>query len=71
LPKITIKPRAGFIVRDPTSKQALPPEGKAVVVTSYWARRLASGDVVEVKPAAPKPKSTARGEAVWTKGDDS
>ncbi len=33
------------IVRDPVSRKALPPEGREVPESTYWVRRLASGDV--------------------------
>jgi hypothetical protein len=54
-----VKPaREGLIVLEPSTKQALPPEGKEVPRTTYWLRRLRSGDVVEVPAKAAKPTST-------------
>lgn len=48
-----VKPREGVKVRDPVSKLHIPEAGIEVPNTdTYWARRLADGDVVEVKPAA-------------------
>jgi hypothetical protein len=54
-----VKPAPGRLVRDPRSKQRVPETGIEVADTdTFWARRLADGDVVEVKssaaPAAPK-----------------
>ena len=50
-----IKPARGLKVRDPISKLPIPEAGVDVSETdTFWARRLADGDVVEVKaPAAP------------------
>jgi hypothetical protein len=47
-----IKPAPGIKVRDPNSKLHIPETGVEVSATdTYWARRLADGDVVEVKAA--------------------
>lgn len=46
-----VKPaRPGLKVRDPKTKRHIPAAGKHVPVTSYWVRRLAAGDVVEIFP---------------------
>lgn len=45
-----VRAAEGRRVRDPHSKQVLAPEGESKPQTSYWLRRLADGDVVEVKP---------------------
>ena len=49
-----VKPKQGLLVRDPDTKQPLPPEGAEVQDTQHWRRRLADGDVVRVgaEPAA-------------------
>jgi len=48
-----VKPAPGVKVRDPHSRLHIPETGLEVPDTDiYWARRLADGDVVEVKPAA-------------------
>ena len=52
-----LKPAEGRLVRDPVTKQPLPPEGKEVEMSSYWTRRVASGEVVEVQPEKKKSKS--------------
>lgn len=53
-----IKPAAGLLVRDPQTKQPLPADGAAVELSSFWRRRLAAGDVVEIKAAAPPVEET-------------
>jgi hypothetical protein len=47
------------IIRDPHTKRALAPEGGRVPDTSFYRRRLASGDavMVEVQPAAEAEKA--------------
>lgn len=40
-----VKPKEGFIVRDPLSGLKLPAEGKKVKLSNYWNRRIADGDV--------------------------
>ena len=44
-----IKPN-GKLVPDPQRSDFLPPEGRNVEPTTYWHRRLADGDVVEIQP---------------------
>lgn len=54
-----VKPKAGLVIRDPISKVALPPEGDEVPDTTYWHRRLRSGDVVSaIAPSAAPVVST-------------
>ena len=46
-------PAPGIQVRDPASKRWLQPEGREVAESSYWLRRLRSGDVTcGVDPAS-------------------
>lgn len=46
MPKLHLKPAVpDLIVRDPITKQALPKEGKLVLIDSYWTRRIKAGDV--------------------------
>lgn len=46
-----IKPsRAGLIVRDPETRRPLAAEGEEKPRETYWLRRLADGDVVELEP---------------------
>ena len=51
---LKIKPNDGMLVRDPITMRALPPEGAEVAATSFWIRRLAAGDVIEI-PAEDAP----------------
>lgn len=69
---IFIKPAPGpdgkpLIVRDPKTKEALPPEGARKEKSTHWLRRKAAGDVeflaLSVVPApaeAAKPVKTAK-----------
>ncbi len=55
--KIYLVPRAGLKVPDPEAKDHLPPEGREVVDSPYWRRRLKTKEV-EIRreadpPAAP------------------
>ncbi|NDP59575.1 MAG: DUF2635 domain-containing protein [Oxalobacteraceae bacterium] len=64
-----ITPRAGIIVPLPDGNGNLPPEGKALALTSYWYQRQRDGDVTiadlpvpatapaEILPETPKTKS--------------
>lgn len=49
--KILRPKKPGVSTRDPATGRKLPDEGKAVVMTTFWARRLKDGSVVEVSPA--------------------
>ena len=49
-----LKPAGSSKVRRPDFKH-LNPEGERVQMTSYWVRRLAAGEVVEVSETAAKP----------------
>lgn len=59
-----VKPAPGRKVRDPHSKLPIPESGANVSSTDpYWVRRLAAGDVVEVKaPASPVMKLAPKGK---------
>ncbi|MGE4292390.1 MAG: DUF2635 domain-containing protein [Desulfovibrio sp.] len=50
--KIFIRPVDGRRVLDPVTKEPLPLEGKRVEKSSYWLRRLTSGEVETVAPKA-------------------
>lgn len=56
--KVLIQPARGLLVPNPQNNfKPLPPEGAEVELDRYWKRRLADGDVSQVKPpskAAPK-----------------
>jgi hypothetical protein len=48
---MVLKPTVpGVTVRDPSTGKALPDEGRAVVMTTFWRRRLKDGSVVEALP---------------------
>ena len=52
---IFIKPANGAKVRDPVTKQHLKAEGERKPRSSYWLRRIASGEVIQAaQPAAHK-----------------
>lgn len=58
-----LKPVDGARVRHPSGR-LLPATGERVIIDSFWQRRIAAGDVVEVseaaKPAAPKTARNGR-----------
>lgn len=61
-----LKPVAGRQVPDPDKGGYLPVEGRNVQPSVYWYRRIADGDVVEIKTKAtssktPKPTSKSKG----------
>lgn len=56
--RMILMPADGRLVRHP-DKRKLATAGEDVTLNSYWIRRLAAGDVVEVKaPAATEKKGT-------------
>ncbi|GAB7527913.1 hypothetical protein PS3A_03190 [Pseudomonas sp. 3A(2025)] len=44
--RVLVKPAEGRLVRNPDTYEALPAEGKAIEMNSYWQRRLMAGDIV-------------------------
>ncbi len=38
--------KEGIVIRDPRTKKKLPPEGARVPDTSFWRRRILSGEVI-------------------------
>lgn len=58
--RIFVRPaRADVKVRVEHTRQHLAAEGESVPDTTYYRRRIADGDLVEVEPpAAPKPRSS-------------
>jgi hypothetical protein len=58
-----VKPAPGRKVRHPLTRQHIPEAGIEVSETdTYWARRIADGDVVEVKAAAAPKFAPVRGK---------
>jgi hypothetical protein len=51
-----VKPRGGFIIRDPQRGDLIEPEGRFVPKTTYWLHRLRDGDVVLVSDELETPK---------------
>lgn len=47
-----VKPKEGYVVRDPHSMRALNAEGEEKPRNQYWLRRLRDGDVVLCDEAA-------------------
>lgn len=63
--RLKLKPAQGLIVRDPHTRKPLAEDGTEVLDSSYWRRRIKSGDAVlveEVKPAKTE-KPSKRGES--------
>lgn len=46
---MVVKPKENLKIVDPVTGRALPPEGAKVVQSSYWLRRIAEGDVIEMQ----------------------
>ncbi len=57
-----VKPKPGIKVRDPISTEHLPESGKEVPASSYWIRRLRSGDVLEVNQIPDSKSATKKRE---------
>ena len=49
--ELNLKPAPGLVIKKPDGSK-LAAEGEQVSRTSFWLKRLADGDVVNVKPAA-------------------
>ncbi|MEZ2293094.1 DUF2635 domain-containing protein [Variovorax sp. RCC_210] len=46
-----LKPQPGVDVPDVERGGLLPADGREVIPSTYWQRRIDDGDVTEVKPA--------------------
>lgn len=64
--KLYIKPAPGLLVLDPLTRKPLENGGEPKPADTYWMRRLADGDVIEIpgaeparKPASKKPQGAA------------
>lgn len=51
-----LKPAQGRAVPDPERGDQLPADGRDLVLSDYWLRRLADGDVVEAAEVATETK---------------
>lgn len=49
--ELNLKPAPGLVIKKPDGSK-LAADGEKVPRTSFWLKRLADGDVVNVKPAA-------------------
>ncbi|WP_303845274.1 DUF2635 domain-containing protein [Aeromonas sobria] len=49
--ELYLKPAPGLVIKKPDGSK-LAADGEKVPRTSFWLKRLADGDVVNVKPAA-------------------
>jgi hypothetical protein len=54
-----IKPKQGYIVRDPQSHRPLAEAGEEKPRTQYWLRRLRDGDVELIDEQATAPAKEA------------
>ncbi|MCK9432735.1 MAG: DUF2635 domain-containing protein [Candidatus Omnitrophica bacterium] len=49
-----LKPKEGLLIRDPTTKIILSPEGSLMEMTNFWNRRVLDGTVEIVKSVQKK-----------------
>ena len=49
-----LKPKEGLLIRDPTTKIILSPEGCLTEMTNFWNRRVLDGTVEVIKPVQKK-----------------
>lgn len=54
--RITVLPAAGRAVPDPEAVDLLPKEGREVLDSAWWRRRLADGDITLKTAKAAKPQ---------------
>lgn len=47
--KIFLKPKAGLKIPRPDNGRELKAEGEEVIHSTFWRRRIADGDVIEVE----------------------
>lgn len=68
--KKLLVPRKGVLVRDPETRVHLPAEGAVRMVTSYYNRRIADGDL-EARDIPVENKKSAKGNSKSkSKGDE-
>jgi hypothetical protein len=54
-PRLFVRPREGYLVRDPTTGQPLRPEGQEIRRHRiYYERRIATGDCERITPPPKK-----------------
>lgn len=54
---MNLKPAPGRTVRDPATKKLLSAEGELKELDTFWRRRIAVGDAVEVTAGTPSGSS--------------
>lgn len=54
--QVMVKPKTGLLVPDLDRRDALPAEGRKVIWSVYWARRLRDGDIEVIEPKSKKEK---------------
>lgn len=52
--------RPGLVVLDPDRGDRLPADGREVVLSSYWVRRLEDGDVIRAGKASSSSERATR-----------
>lgn len=57
---VRVTPVEGRVVPDPDYGDNLPPEGRIVTRTPYWARRIKDQDVTEGDPQAADDAAAAK-----------
>jgi hypothetical protein len=65
--KVIVTPVDGKTVRDPSTMEPLPPEGRLVDNISYWQRRAKDKDVVMTLPPKPMRENARDKEAKQAK----
>jgi len=60
--RVLVKPVEGRLVRIPGSYEALPEQGKALEMNSYWIRKEAAGDVTFEHEQPEAQARTVKGE---------
>lgn len=70
--KVYLIPETGKKVRDPQRGDHLPPEGREVVMSSYWRRRMNEGGVKAGRKPTPakKSRSESSGSGSGSSGSD-
>ncbi|APW38966.1 hypothetical protein RD110_18605 [Rhodoferax koreense] len=58
-----LKPAPNITVPDPDRGGTLPPEGREVTPSTYWHRRIESGDVEELTAEVEPVQTSAQDEA--------
>jgi len=57
--KLFIKPAPGRKVRDPITTHPLADKGEKKPRNTYWLRRIAEGDVIDLESAKKQPQKKA------------